>query len=200
MKKDWVLTAEAFAGLLSCLDADTQRAAEKYEKIRRKLVKFFKWRGCITPEEYTDRTIDQVARRIAEGVELRVNDPYPYFHWAAINIFKQSWREPDIEPLELLPASKNPAVHPVEVNERELEQLKKEQRLKCLDRCLQMLPPETLSLITAYHDKGFNKTNRKQLAEALKVPINALRIRAYRIRLSLEGCVTSCLKPQSALK
>src|SRR5690242_4941740 len=125
-KKDLGLTQETFDRLLSYLDTDRELAGEKYEKIRQRLLKFFKWRGCLNPEEYTDKTIDQVARRVCEGVELRVSDPYLYFHGTALNILKRGWREPEIETLELLPPSQNPVVNPVESKKKEIEEVEKE--------------------------------------------------------------------------
>ncbi len=45
-----------------------------------------------------------------------------------------------------------------------------------------------------YHDEKRAKIDyRKQLADALGIPLNALRIRAHRVRISLEKCVKDCL-------
>jgi DNA-directed RNA polymerase specialized sigma24 family protein len=196
--KEWVLTREAFDRLLAQLDPDRERAGEKYEEIRRKLMKFFQWRGCARPEEYTDRTIDRVMRRITEGVELRVKDPYLYFHGVALNVLREHWKEPEREQasLEEIQPSHSPAHHPIELAEQELERLEKEKWLECLNQCLQHLPPESLSLITEYHqsEKRGKIEGRKTLAERLKIPLNALRIRAYRIRGELEKCVNKCAK------
>jgi hypothetical protein len=70
-KKDWVVTQSAFDRMLAELDPDRERAGEKYEQIRQKLMKFFQWRGCSSSaaEEHTDRTIDRVARKVEEGAE-----------------------------------------------------------------------------------------------------------------------------------
>ncbi len=67
LKKEWALTPEAFDTLLACLDRDRDRAAEKYEEIRNALITFFEHRGCLSPEEYADETINRVARRISEA-------------------------------------------------------------------------------------------------------------------------------------
>jgi hypothetical protein len=45
--RDWVLTSEALDRLLEQLDSDRDRAAEKYEQIRQRLIKLFRWRGCL---------------------------------------------------------------------------------------------------------------------------------------------------------
>ncbi len=48
------LTSETFAALLFSLDADRERAGEKYEDLRRTLIRFFEWRGAPFPEEHAD--------------------------------------------------------------------------------------------------------------------------------------------------
>jgi hypothetical protein len=46
------LTADTFTRLLHRLDADRERAGEKYEDLRRTLIRFFEWRGAPYPEEH----------------------------------------------------------------------------------------------------------------------------------------------------
>lgn len=197
-KRDWILTADAFEALLVNLHAERERAGQEYERIREKLLKLFKWRGCPNPQEYADRTIDRVARKIMEGAELRVRDPYLFFHGVALNVLREHWRAParDVETLDDLPPSLSPANDPTEM--RELEEVRQEQerRLECLGQCLQSLPPESSELVTKYHQsEGRQKIEvRKELAAMLKIPLNALRIRVFRIRAELEGCVDGCLR------
>jgi DNA-directed RNA polymerase specialized sigma24 family protein len=78
--------------------------------------------------------------------------------------------------------------------------MESEQRLECLDDCVRSLPPKNLELITQYHQEegGAKIERRKELAKRLKIPLNALRIRAYRIRGELELCVGDCLKRATA--
>jgi hypothetical protein len=50
-------------------------------------------------------------------------------------------------------------------------------------------------LLKYYGAEGGSKIDqRKQLAEELGIAANALRIRAYRIRLGLQQCVEKCIK------
>jgi DNA-directed RNA polymerase specialized sigma24 family protein len=200
-KKDWVITQDAFDLLLAQLDANRARAGEKYEEIRRKLVKFLKWRGCASPEEIADRTIDRVAMKIAEGAELQASHPYLFFHGVALNVLREHWREPgrESEPLEDLAPSQIPSQKPQELWEREAERLEKERRLDCLRECVRKLPRESVDLINEYHqgEGELNKERRKRLAERLKISMNTLRIRAYRIRVELERCVDGCLERQA---
>jgi DNA-directed RNA polymerase specialized sigma24 family protein len=197
-KREWVLTPEAFDRLLAWLDADRERAGEEYEQIRQRLMRFFKWRGCALPEEYTDITIDRVIKRINEGVDLRVADPYLYFHGVALKVLKEHWKEAErgVETLAELPVAQFPTHSPIESREHELEKIDHERRLDCLEDCLQKLPADSLALLTQYH-QGERRTkieNRNQLSKRLNIPLNTLRIRAFRIRSELAKCIERCLK------
>jgi DNA-directed RNA polymerase specialized sigma24 family protein len=194
-KKSWALTPAVFEKLLERLDPDRENAGVAYERIRQRLFKFFQWRGCPFPEEYTDRTIDRVARRIDEGTALRVEDPYLYFHGVALNVLREQRRE-----AETVPLSGNSSIDPAAQWETEREQQEKERRLDCLEQCLSQLPPESRRLVAAYH-QGFRRAKidaRKQLAEELQIPLNALRIRMYRIRAGLAKSVSSCVQDKQA--
>src|SRR5436305_1633088 len=67
----WALTQEAFDRLLAALGEDRQSAGEKYLEIRSNLLRFFEWRGCPFPEDHADETMNRVAKRLAEGEEIR---------------------------------------------------------------------------------------------------------------------------------
>ena len=66
-----------------------------------------------------------------------------------------------------------------------------EQRLECLERCVQELKPPQRELIVEYYvDTGRRKIERRRaLARRLGISMNALAIRACRIRESLMACV-----------
>lgn len=154
--------------------------------MRTKLVRYFEWRSCIAPEDHADETINRVARRIDEGENI-FNLP-AYFATVARLVFMESLRQPEriSVPLEEAP----------EISvEQPLEDEYREARLRCLDQCLKTLPLEGQTLILEYyHDEKRAKIDlRRQLAEGLGIPLNALRIRAHRIRIVLENCVRSCL-------
>jgi DNA-directed RNA polymerase specialized sigma24 family protein len=72
----------------------------------------------------------------------------------------------------------------------------KEQRLECLDRCLSKLKPEQRELaIEYYRDAKRERIERRRaLAERLHITMNALGVRACRIRNALETCVDACCK------
>jgi len=102
--------------------------------------------------------------------------------------------------IEKMAPSQALSANPEEIMLRETEHLEKERLLECLNQCLQKLSPESLHLITEYHqgEEASDKIRRKKLAQALGIPLNALRIRAYRIRVEIEECVEKRLMRRPA--
>jgi RNA polymerase sigma factor (sigma-70 family) len=192
----WTLTQEAFDKLLRQLDPDLTSAAEKYEQLRRKLIKFFKWRGCLEFEEYADKTIDRVARKITEGAELQATSPSALFYGVAVLMLKEHWRKTAIR--QEIPAND------IEISSEDPEEIRaqaetfqeREKRLACLRSCLGELPAESVDLIKQYYSEGdvMDKEQRKQIAERLNLSATALRSRAFRVRGQLERCVNKCLE------
>jgi DNA-directed RNA polymerase specialized sigma24 family protein len=185
------LTREAFDRLLHRLDSDRERAGEKYELIRHKLIKFFDYRGCDTPEQAADETINRVARRIEEGEEIRAADAAAYFHGVARNVLREYWARPErrLRPLDEVPAAELARAGDVPSPDEEAEE-----RWQCLERCLGQLTAGQRDLVTTYYawGRGERIGNRRELCGKLGMTQNALRIRVHRIRLSLERCVAAC--------
>jgi len=166
-KSGWVLTQEAFDLLLSQLDTDRQQAGTKYEALRRRLVKFFEWRGCSFPEDLTDDTINRVARNVEAGEKVR--DLAAYCAGVARLVFLESLRtrQQEQEALRAMPRSSGTPGG------------ESDQRAECLERCLSELPQESSHIIVQYYqeDKQARIEARRDLAARLGIPLNALRIR-----------------------
>ena len=193
LKKDWVLTQEAFNFLLSCLDRDSVRAAQKYENIRRGLITFFECRGSSFPEDHADETIDRVARRLAEGKEIYVENPASYFYGVARNVLKEH-RESGKSvsaSLDNFAASRTLSDDPEQAAVQHAEHHQADQRFEYLELCLGELAPADRQLIHEYYQgtTSIKIRNRKRLSQKLGIAINALRIRALRVREKLEECV-----------
>jgi len=71
-----------------------------------------------------------------------------------------------------------------------------ERRLDCLDRCLLTLKPDQRELVVDYYRDAQRQRidRRRDLAAKLGITMNALGIRACRIRGTLETCVATCCK------
>ncbi|HXI90451.1 MAG TPA: hypothetical protein VNO24_10600 [Blastocatellia bacterium] len=189
------LTSEAFTKLLACLDPDRERAGEKYEDLRRILIRFFEWRGAPFPEDHTDETFNRVARKLNEGIEIKNLNGYCYevARLICLEVWKgdASRREPLLEAHHQTTADANAADS---AREREL-------LLECLEECLNRLPAESRALLVEYYqDEKRNRIERrKALAEALGLRRESLANRAQRLRDKLEVCVTKCFHKSTAI-
>lgn len=193
----WTLTPFAFEELLTALDADRARAAEQYERIRRRITKLFEWRGCANADELTDRTFDRVARRLSEGATITAGDVYLFCHGVALNVLREHWRAPARATDALADDDARLAVADAAADSAAAAE-EHERRLACLTRCLDALPPESRRLVAAYHLQGNGHiAARKALAADLELPPNALRIRVFRLRQTLGRCVTACMSDRS---
>jgi DNA-directed RNA polymerase specialized sigma24 family protein len=182
-KNKWTLTQTAFDLLLSQLDIDRQQAGAKYERLRRKLIKFFEWRGCNFPEDLADETINRLAMNLEAGE--RIDNFEAYCAGVARHVFLESLRARRQEgALKTLP---NSAAASSDESDR---------RWECLERCVRQLSPDRFQLIVQYcqENEGARIKARRDLAAQLGLPMNALRIRAHRIRAALESCVQDCMR------
>lgn len=189
----WALTRPAFEELLAALDADRTCAAEKYERIRHRLTKLFEWRGCLDADELTDLTFDRVARRLNEGARVTAADAYLYFHGVALNVLREHWRAPSrtFDPI-VADDPRLTSADAAAAAESTATRIEHERLLERLESCLEALPPESRRLVAAYHlQKNGQIVARRALAADLGVPLNALRIRVFRLRQALERCVAA---------
>jgi DNA-directed RNA polymerase specialized sigma24 family protein len=187
-KHEWVLTKGAFDKLLACLADDPELAGEKYEELRRMLVKIFEWRGALFPEDCADETLNRVARRIDEGVEIR--DIGGYAYGVARLVLLETTKAPDTRRVALDDFMATAPL--VESTEEKIE-------LACFEECLQQLPSDSREIIVQYYseEKRAKINRRKELAARLGIPLNALRSRAQRTRDKLELCIIRCLRTNS---
>lgn len=182
----WQLTQTAFDGLLAELDADRERAAEKYLLLRRNLSRFFETRGFSAADEAADEVCNRLSRKIESGETFENVSIYALgvARYLALELRKSPDRKTsdDIPEIAVLPLDD-------EAGERE-------SKLDCLNLCLGELPEENRRLITAYYEgDGRSKIeNRQKLAEKLGIPNNALRNRVVRLRDKLEHCLAKCLR------
>lgn len=186
-KIEWTLTQAAFDKLLARLDDDRERAGEKYEQLRLKLVKFFDYRGSLAPDEHADETLNRVTRKIDEGEAIENLQAYCY--GTARLFFLDVLKERKKVPLEDAPELFQEAGFDHGEDEADLQ-------FKCFDGCLQKLPAENRELILGYYEdeKRDKIDKRKNLAERFGLELNALRIRTCRIRTKLETCVADCME------
>jgi DNA-directed RNA polymerase specialized sigma24 family protein len=180
------VTAEELERLLALLDPDPERAAERYEAIRKKLIRLFEWRGSPVPEDLADVTFDRVARGLARGLVIQSADPYSYFCGVAFLVHKEQLRA-RAKRDDFWESGDWRSLYPPAETEEE------DPRLDCLRHCLDRLPAEQRELLLGYHAGEDRIRSRQQLAQGLGDSLNALRIKVHRVRRQLESCLASCL-------
>ncbi|HET9711148.1 MAG TPA: sigma-70 family RNA polymerase sigma factor [Pyrinomonadaceae bacterium] len=192
-KTKWILTQDALEKLLNSFSPDRDQAAADYELMRRKLVRFFEWRGIDAADDHTDETINRVARRIDEG--QAIDNLKSYFYGVARMVYLEALRDREHAPIALDDAIQD-------LRKEITQEIEQDPRVVCLDRCLESLPPQNRYLIVNFYEeeKRAKIELRQDLADKFQISINALRIRAHRIRVNLEECITTCLQAPAGAK
>jgi hypothetical protein len=168
--------------MLVWLNPNPDLAAKKYESIRRRVIEILASRGCYEADYWADVVMDRVISKVDKVADGFEGDPAFYFLGVAKKVFFEY-----LDYLKKKPSSYVPPPPPRE--ELELEHA-------CLESCTSELSAEDRELIQKYYcHTGRQKIdNRKEMAEKLGIGLNALRIRAHRIRIGLRRCIERCLK------
>jgi DNA-directed RNA polymerase specialized sigma24 family protein len=186
-KTDWVLTQPAFRQFLNWLDDGADSGGQRYLEIRRRLVSYFDRKNCPSPDELADETLNRVARRLEEEGTIATDTPTHYCYIVARFVLLESFR--DQRRKESLDDNL-PAMLDSDQEEQEAKR-----RRECLEQCMEKLESQDRTFIIGYY-QGEQRTkinNRRALAVQLGVTMNALSIRACRIREKIESCMRKCL-------
>jgi DNA-directed RNA polymerase specialized sigma24 family protein len=187
MKNKWTLTPEAFNRLLASLSPNREEAGRKYEELRGKLIYFLTKRGCPEPEDLTDETVNEVAKKLEFGTLEYSGGPLPYFIGVAKNIYYAYLRRPRHEVIEEEYPGPAPLPDP-------------ELYLRCLEKCMATLSERNRKIVSRYHqDQGREKIRIRQLlADELGIGMNTLRIQVHRIVKTLRECFFGCIEKETA--
>ena len=187
MTKNLNINEKDFEKFLHWLDKNREKAGQKYELIRDKLVQIFYARGCLIGEELADECIDRVIKKIDTLAKTYEGDPALYFYGVAKYVFLEYTRKAKTEEL------------PEIVAQTENTETDNETDLKCLDDCLKKLNAEQRDLILGYYEnKKIPKKERGKIIEKdLKITNENLRVRIFRIKKILKKCIEDCIKENS---
>jgi DNA-directed RNA polymerase specialized sigma24 family protein len=194
-KKDWSPTAGAFRQFLSWLDEGSDSDGEKYLEMRRRLVAYFDRKNCVAPDELADETLNRVARRLEEEEAMIDTPPARYCYITAKFVFLEYLRSDTHSQTSFAELPPQVIDSVLSTSPPETGALAgKEHLFDCLEECLAKLESTDRNLILGYYH-GEQRTridSRRGLAASLSVTVNALSIRACRIRNKLELCVRKC--------
>lgn len=197
-KKNWTITSDAFHRLLEWLDEGENSDGHKYLEMRERLITFFDRKNCLTPEDLSDETLNRVARRLEEVGGIEAETPQRYCYITARFVFMEYLRGKKMNkipvPLDDVLQKRQANLPDVSETDRE-KKILKEKMLGCLEQCAEKLETANREIIFNYYygEERIKIENRRALAEKLQISINALSIRACRIRDKLEGCVSRCV-------
>jgi DNA-directed RNA polymerase specialized sigma24 family protein len=170
------LNPESFEALLRFLHPDRDQAGVLYVELRRTLSRFFASRGFGWCEDLVDVSIARVAGQLAQGLRIRSRSHFGYFRGVADKVAREEWRR------ERRRRKVQESLAPT-MFERECEL---DARLEALEICLDHLAREQRDLFESYHLCEDRIRGRRELAQRLGLPLNALRIRVHRVRVELE--------------
>ena len=174
----------SFDKFLRWLSPERDAAARSYEEIRKKIVRFFVNRGWENHDELFDRTVDRVVVIVERGDEY--SNPLALCFGVAIRVEWEERKKPKPEAL-----GERDFAAPEPDEDKKLH----EQRLTCLENCLEELPALDRNLITPYYEgQGRAKINARKHLAAQHGGDNTLRIKVFRIRARLRVCISDCLK------
>ena len=192
-----VFTETAFGRLLEWLDDGVDSHGESYVEIRRRLVSYFDRRNRLSADELADETLNRIGRTLEKDGTIAVRPPARYCYVVAkFVLLEDIRRERKHVSLDEERGAAASRMHTKALFEPDEGQAAQERRLESIDSCLQKLKPDQRELIVEYYrDAQRQKIERRRdLAKQLGISMNALGIRASRIRSTLEACVEESCK------
>jgi DNA-directed RNA polymerase specialized sigma24 family protein len=182
---------EAFRQFLHWLDDGADSGGTKYLEMRHRLVAYFDRKNCVAPDDLADETLNRVARRLQEQAgAITGTAPAQYCYITAKFVFLEYLRQGSYTSLSAMsPAEAEAALGSAAAAQEDAQN--KERMAACLEACLATLPAAERDLILDYYqgDHRSKIEGRRLLATRLNLSVNALSIKACRIRNRLELCV-----------
>jgi DNA-directed RNA polymerase specialized sigma24 family protein len=175
---------------LDWLDEGRDSAGRRYLETRGRLVRYFQCKRCANADDLADETLNRVARRLEEAGPIIDTPPARYCYIVAKFVLLEHLRRPDQQNVRP-PSAFDRLADSVASSH---EAIRREGLLDCLDRCMRALPVEDARLILDYYrgEQRVKIEQRRRLAAERQLSMNALKIRACRIREKLEACINAC--------
>lgn len=187
------VTPLAFHRLLQWLDDGVDSRGERYIEMRRRLVSYFDRRNRLSADDLADETLSRISRTLEQEGVIETTPPARYCYVVARFVLLEDFRrERRQTPLD--EARADVVARTARVAEPDEDLSVQEQRLECLDRCLEELPVEERELVVEYYRDAQRQgiEHRRRMAARLGITRNTLGVRAFRIREALRKRVMAC--------
>lgn len=188
--KDWEPPPEAWEKFLNLLDEDPNKAGDKYEEIRGRLITFFECRRCLAAERLADVSINRVIKRYFEGEVITTLMGYVFGVAKVVRLeYLTEQRNEKLVRDEFTRAGEGVVEPDTDDDEPDILQ-------RCFDACMAELEADDREFIKRYYEESQREKikNRKSMAEELNISRNAVVLRAYHLRQRLKRCINKCLK------
>ncbi|HEY6807123.1 MAG TPA: hypothetical protein VI306_26330 [Pyrinomonadaceae bacterium] len=116
-----LVTTQNHDGLMAWLDPESERADEKYQTIRKRLIMLFTRQGASDAEALADETLVRVRSRVSEISRTYSGDPALYFYRVATEVLIEHMRAGDMKQPSV---SNNPEPTLINLPENELRGLR----------------------------------------------------------------------------
>jgi hypothetical protein len=142
-RKAWVLRLEGWTLFLRRLDEDSEKAGQKYEALRSRLITMFRCRGLLDPAGLTDEAID----RIVKGLEREeIQDIFAYAAGVARHVASEAFRRPS--PVSLAEVQEPRQKQSFD----DSQEAETDRRLDCLKDCINTLNESDRYLISNWYE------------------------------------------------
>src|SRR5262249_46510276 len=158
----------------------------------RRLVTYFDRRNRPDADELADETLSRIGRTLEQDGRIETTPPARYCYVVAkfvlLEDFRRERRHTRLDAVWQM--ERTPGVTAADTEQAAA----RERRLDCLDRCLEELNPDQRQLIVEYYAEAQRQRieRRRAMAARLGISMNALAIRACRIRDNLHARIEDC--------
>jgi DNA-directed RNA polymerase specialized sigma24 family protein len=193
MAKHGEMSQDDFYRLLQWFGPDRDASAKKYLEAHGNLTRYFRFNYCECPEDLADEVMNRVASKLPPLWQGRSHTDvllgFARFvlleYLRAREVFVDSPSQGE----EVFGAD------PTGIEASAAEE--KERRSRCFDSCLAKLPEGDIQLLVNYHryELEAKSVYRRAMAEERGITLNALRLRACRLKSAVGDCVRLCCQP-----
>ncbi|MCA2979985.1 MAG: hypothetical protein INH41_14265 [Myxococcaceae bacterium] len=157
-----------------------------YRRVHARVSSFFRWKGLGDGAALADETLDRASRRLDEG-GVHTQAPMALLLGIARFVAMEAQRKE---------AQQRTAERSTAADAGASGDERVEAEVTALEGCLSTLFPSERALVLEYYREGSGRSrieSRQRQAQALGIGLNALRIRAFRLRERLEQCIAGKL-------
>src|SRR5436190_18031171 len=135
------LTQFAFHRLLAWLDDGVESGGETYIEMRRRLVAYFDRRNRPFPDDLADETLNRISKTLEQSGSIGIRPPARYCYVVARFVLLEDVRR-SRRHIPMDESRDSPHLGPRTLGGIDERESLQEQRLECLDRCLNQLKPD----------------------------------------------------------